>query len=300
VNIETILAEPQRFLGQSLDLEAYFVGLKEGNDYQAYLGSNPDIPDAQKQQISIAHPFAELKAMIRPLPSMQLLYRGNLTNPPYYYRFPIRLTARVEMNGAKTPVLQDISEVSVQVPYSGKLAELTPYPSYEYTATIDYAPQREPETQRLAKAKVMAKRHLLLAEIDEAPLILSTDDNRYVRWMTGQNLRFGGWLKSFRDTKNGDSHFVLKSFAIRSSMVAVGPLKEMSGIWLRPSPIYALLSAHMSINPETELHQRVDVTGKIDYLQEEVPPIESETIPKLVFTELSAITIYEEAYLLEA
>jgi hypothetical protein len=299
VTIEAILAEPQKWLGQSLDLEGYFIGLKEGNDYVAYLGSNADIPDAQKQQILIAHNFAELKTMIRPLHLLQLLYRGSLTNPPYYYRFPVRLTARIEMDGPGTPVLHDITAIALQVPYSGKLAELTLYPSYDYVATIEYAPQRDPESQRPAKAKVNIRRYLVLKESDENVLVLSTDDNRYARWLIAQNLRLGGWLKFYQGNKNGESHLVLRSFALRSSMVAVGPLKEMSGIWLRPSPLYDLLRAHMHISTETDLHQRVDITGKIDYLQDEVPPIESETLPKLVFMEISAVTIYEEGYLLE-
>jgi hypothetical protein len=301
VSIEAILAEPQKWLGQSLELEGYFIGLREGNDYTVYLGSDAHIPDAEKQQILIAHSFAELKAIIRPLPFLQLLYRGYLTNPPYFYRFPIRLSARVEMDGSNTPVLQDISFVSLQVPYSGKYAELTPSPSYEYSATIDYAPQREPESQAPAKAKINAKRHIILKETDEDAIVLSTDDNRYARWIITQNLRLGGWLKFLEGTKNGESQLILRSFAVRSSMVAVGPLKEMSSIWLRPAPLlYALLRANMNISTETDLHQRVEITGKIDYLQDEIPPIESETLPKLVFTEISAVTIYEEGYLLEA
>lgn len=299
MNIEAILAEPQKYIGQNLALEGYFIGLREGNEYVAYLGSNADVPDAQKQQIRIAQSFAEIKRIISPLASLQLLYRGSLTNPPYYYRFPIRLQARVEMNGIDKPVLQDISFVALEIPYSGKTAELSPQSSYEYSAIIDYAPQREAESQAPAKAKILGKRALILKDTDETALQLTGDENRYARWSIGQNLCIGGWLKFLRGTRNGEAHLVLRSFAIRAAMLSVGPLKEMSSIWLRPAPYYDLLRAHMPISPENELHQRVDITGKIDYLQDEVPPIAGETLPKLVFTEISAVTIFEEGYLLE-
>lgn len=300
VNIEAILAEPQQYIGQTIEFQGYFIGLREGNDYIAYLGSDADVPDADKQQIRIAQPFAEIKRIISPLVALQLLYRGSLTNPPYYYRFPIHLTARVEMNGLDSVVLQDISFVTLQIPYSGKTAELSPYASYEYSATVDYAPQREPESKMPTKAKILAKRALILKESQEDVLQLSAEENRYARWSVGQNLKIGGWLRFWGEDKNGQAHLVLRTFALRASMLSLGPMKEMTSIWLRPAPYYEMLRAHMPISPENELNQRVDIIGKIDYLQEEIPAIDGELLPKLVFTDISAVTIYEENYLLES
>src|SRR5690606_2655056 len=128
---------------------------------------------------------------------------------------------------------------------------------------------RVEEAQRTARALVKSEKRLLLVENEVEAEFIPEDENRYARRVAHQIVRLSGWLETVPSKNDLINHVMFTTRAVRASMVAVGPLREETVIWLRPSPLYKLLKAHIQVKPETRMHQLVDIIGQIDYLQDE-------------------------------
>jgi len=294
VKIETIIEQLQSLRGQSVEVEGYFIVIETNRQKIPFISSTADIAEKDQQQIFLDHSLAELKIMIRPLPSMQLLFRGTMTNPPYFHRFPIMLTATVDKDSDDKPILKQITHIEIDIPYTGKLSQLSGHDTYHYLAMVDYTPQRDEKSQRTAQAVVQSQKHLILSDqpLDNVEII-SEEENRYARRMVGAMVRIGGWLRTINfDTDT--QHLVLATSALRASVVAVGPLKDLTHIWIRPSDLYQLIKSHIPFSVEQDFNQRVEIIGKVDYIHDNNLPANTENLPKIVFTNITGIIIHEK------
>lgn len=295
MDVQDIIAQADNLVGQAIEAQGDLIILQNGNVFFTFLFSPESSHEDEPQQITIAHSLSELKTIMRPLPSMQLMYQGTLTNPPYLWRFPIRMTASLDMDADNQPVLVQIQAVSFQVPYAGKFSGLMPDEHYLYEAQVDYDSEKISENN--VRAIIKTQRYLCFTENETEVLVLQADDNRYARLLLNKKVKLVGRLRYLPDQGIG-RHFLLRTFAVRSSALAVGLLKGLISIWWRPSPYYKVLRAHMPISRNEEVNLQVEITGTIDYLHsEKAPIIQGGTQPKLVFTEIDEIIIHEESFL---
>ena len=250
MKVEAIIEQTESLVGQEIDVEGYIVIIERAKRKIAFLSSSTAIGEEKSQQIFIDHPLAELKTIIRPLPSMQLMFRGVLMYPPYFYNFPASFRATVDVDAENVPLLKQITRIKLTIPYAGKTAELTVHDSYEYSAEVDYTPTTIKEGKGTAQAVVTSQKSLLLAEDEvEADTILA-DENRYARRIANQVVRLPGWLETAPSKNDIISHMLFFTTAIRATVVAVGPLREETIIWIRPTDLYQLLKTHMPLKPE--------------------------------------------------
>jgi hypothetical protein len=292
VDVKDIIEQADKLIGQAVEAQGDFIILQNGTDFLAYIFSPESSHEDEPQQIIIAHSLSELKAIMRPLASMQLIYRGKLSNPPYLWRFPIQMTASLDMDADNQPIFTNIQAVRFQAAYAENFSELMPDKHYLYQAQVDYAPEQL--SQYNARAIIKTQRRLCFTNDESEAIVLQADDNRYARLLLKRKVKIQGWLRYLPDREIG-RHFLLRTFAIRSSMLGVGLLKGLTSIWWQPSPYYQVLRAHMPINRGEEVNLQVEITGTIDYLQsEEAPHIQGDTQAKLVFTEIDEIIIHEE------
>lgn len=295
MDVQDIIAQIDNLVGQSIEVQGDLIILQNGNNFVTFLFSPESSHEDEPQQIAIAHSLSELKAIMRPLPSMQLIYQGIFTNPPYLWRFPIQMTASIDKDADNQAILTQIQAVHFQVPYVKRFSELMPNKHYQYNAKIDY--NSEQLSQNNARAIIKTQRCLRFSENESEVLVLQADDNRYARMLLNKKVKIPGWLRYLPDQGIG-RHFLLRTFAVRSSVLAVGLLKGLISIWWKPSPHYKVLRAHMPLKRNEEVNLQVEITGTIDYLQGEKPPIiQGGTQPKLVFTEIDEIIIHEEFFL---
>src|SRR5690606_36876259 len=152
--------------------------------------------EKDQQQIFIDHHLAELKTIINPLVSMQLMFRGVLTNPPYFYRFPAHFRATIDMDADHIPILKHISRIDLTVPNTGKTSQLTLHASYHYAANVAYTPRRVEEAHRTAPALVKSEKRLLLVENEVEAEFIPEDENRYARRVAHRIVRLSGWLET--------------------------------------------------------------------------------------------------------
>jgi hypothetical protein len=172
-----------------------------------------------------------------------------------------------------------------------------PSEHYVYQAQINYNDDSERLKQHEARAIIKSQRVLQFIEDGSKTLVLGADDNRYARRHINQKLRIPGWLRYMNDQEI-KRHFLLRTFALRSSVTAVGILKDLTNIWWQPSAYYKVVRANTPIKRIEEVNLKVEITGKIDYLpSKDAPYIQGGTQPKLVFTEIDEIVIHEESYL---
>jgi hypothetical protein len=297
VDVKDIIAQADKLIGQTVETQGDFIILQNGNDFLAYLFSPESSHEDEPQQIIIAHSLSELKAFMRPLASMQLIYRGRLRNPPYLWRFAIQMTASLDMDADNQPIFTNIEAVRFQAAYAENFSELMPDEHYLYQAQVDYDYDPEQLSQHNARAIIKTQRRLCFTNDESEVIVLQADDNRYARLLLKRKVKIQGWLRYLPDREIG-RHFLLRTSAIRSSMLGVGLLKGLTSIWWRPSPYYQVLRAHMPINRGEEVNLQVEITGTIEYLQsEEAPHIQGGTQAKLVFTEIDEIIIHDEIFL---
>lgn len=300
LNVKDAIAQVDNLVGKTIELEGEFIILQDREQYITYIFS-PDEPEEEDEpyQIAIEYSLAELKTIMPPLPSMQLIYQGQLTHAPYFWRFPIQMTAQLDMNASNKPVVTKIMSLKFDAPYTTRfLRVILPRPYYTYQAEIDYDYEPEELQKYNARAIVKSQRTLTFVEDGTELFVLRPDNNYYARNIINQKLQIPGWLRYLRDGDSGN-HFLLRTFAIRSSMLGVGILKGLTSIWWQPSPLYKIVRANMPIKGSEDANLRVLVTGRIDYLSKEIAPQLSDgTQPKLVFTEVDEIIIYEENFLL--
>jgi hypothetical protein len=297
VKVDELLQAVQAHIGKVVELEGYLLVILAGDQYTAYLSPSDTLNTDMK--IDVEQPIAELRKIIQPLPTMILSHRGRLTHPPYLYRFPLYIKARVDTTTEQIPILHDIEAVSLYVEHPPKMAEQVEQKRYLYTAAVEYGTSRDPLSDQPAKAKITSHKVLRFVDSDDAIQVLDPDDNLYARRITQKTVTIPGWLKYLPGVDGGQAQFVLRTFAVRASVMGVGPLRGLTGIWWRPNPHYQIVRAHMPLAeaiPDT--NRRVDITGRIDYLHDEVVPITSDAVPQLVFAQVDEIVLHQEDYLL--
>lgn len=297
MKIEAIIEQADNLAGQEIEVEGHIRVIERAKRKIAFVASSKEVGEDENQQIFIDHSLAELKTIIRPLPSMQLMFRGVLIYPPYFYNFPAQFRAIVDMDKENIPILRDISKIELTIPYTGKTSDITVHDSYHYSADIGYMPTLVEEQKRTARAVVTSQKNLLLVKDDVEAELIPQDENRYARRIANRIVRLSGWLETVPSKNDIISHILFFTTAIRASMVAVGPLREETAIWIRPGNLYTLLKTHIPRKPGEALSQKVEIIGEVDYLQDEDSSLIGEKSPKLVFTHLSRIFIHEKAYL---
>ena len=300
MNVKDAITEADNLIGQTIELEGELIILRDRDRYITYIFSPDESHEEDNpHQILIDYSLAELKTIMRPLPSMQLIYRGELTEAPYFWRFPIKMTVQLDMNADNQAVVTKILSVCFDAPYTIRfLRVILPQHCYTYSAEIDYDYDAEELEKHNARAIVNSQRTICFVEEVEETIILQADDNYYARNLLPRRIKIPGWLRYIQD-ENSNKHFLLRTFALRASMLALGPLKDLTSIWWQPSTLYKIVRANMPIKEEEEKNLQVLITGKVDYLSKEAAPIFSGgTQPKLVFTEIDEIIIYEKHFLL--
>lgn len=300
LSLETILADVDAYIGKSVTIAGTFMTVQRNRRKVSYITSASDIPEDEQQQLFIDHSPDELQVIIDPLPRLLLIYHGTLTNPPYLHRFQITLTGTLHRD-AKTEDLSlgNISHVQMTVPYSGKVAEHTLRDNYVYSATVDYTPTTPPHADKMARATVHTQKILQLRDDDITFDNIEEESNRYARRIAGEGVQFSGWLQMIPSNDNLQKHFVVMTPAIRASMVAVGPLREPTAIWIRPSEDYSILRSHITrpLDGHGTIYQAMTVLGKVDYVGDTDTPFGAESAPKLVFTAIHRIILKNERYL---
>lgn len=278
MNIAELLANIASYRGQVVTLEGDFVVTQEGNAQIARLTTSHDVADVKRQQILIQQSLPELRKIIQPLPTVQLVYRGVMTNPPYMYRFPAQITALVELDVNGLSSLNRITGFEAMFPFAGKLGEKVGLSEYVYRAEVTYDSHEQ--------AKVNTER-TLISPVDTG-IVIDESDYRYVRPLIQQIITVRGWFDYLVDAHE-DYHYVFETLAIRSSLLNWGQ-REMTGIWLRPAPIYELLRAY---HPHHASRFPVQITGVLDYVRDEMTLPSIASISSLAWTEITGITLYE-------
>lgn len=296
MQVDEIIKQVDILVGQEIEVEGYIIVTEEAKNKIAFISTRHKMSHVDQQQIIIKHNLAQLKTIIRPLPTMQLMFRGVLTNPPYFYRFYAEFRATLDMDKDNHPILRHITEINLKIPYVGKTSELAVHDAYAYTAHINYTKTVIEESKRTAQAVITSQKQLLLSGENFEVENIAPDENRYARSIANQVVRVSGWLETHSSTNDIMTHLVLRTSAVRASMVAVGPLREMMMIWLRPSSIYKLLKTHCPFSINSPMHQFVEIIGEIDYLHDDDSPNLTPPL-KLVFNKIHSIIIHEERYL---
>lgn len=296
MQVSDIIKQADTLVGKEIEVQGYLIIIERSKRKIAFVSTRHDINHPDQHQIFIDHSFSELKTIIRPLPSMELMFRGNLTNPPYFYRFYAEFRATLVTDEDNVPTLEKVTNINLKIPYIGKTSELTIHDAYTYSAQVNYTPTVIEENKRTAQAIVTSRKDLRLQDFDGEIENISPDENRYARTIANQIVRVSGWLENISSANDIMNHMVLRTSAVRASMVAVGPLREIVTVWLRPGPIYSILKRHIPLNVRQPLHQHVEIIGEIDYIQEDDTP--NLAIPlKLFFSEIYSIIVHEENYL---
>lgn len=294
---------------KQIEIEGFLLVVEFGTGFDILISTTESVPDEGNVAIPLNYSLAELRKLIPPMTTMQLIVRGEMIHPPYYYRFPIQVTARLNVtpraDADEHPdlppdvSLSDITKMSFYLPYAGKMAELVETARYLYQIQVMYGEYQDPENKLPARAKIIATKSLPLLQPDDMKAtIISSNDNRYARTVIGQRVTIPGWIRYVPDVE-GHQHYILQTFALRPSMVGVGPLRSMTSILWHPTSRYQVVRAHVSGNPkEPQEKRRVDITGQIAYLAESDAPQFADIAPSLYFTQIHNITVHEERYLL--
>lgn len=297
MKVGAIIEQLDNLAGQEIDVEGTIIIIERAKRKIAFVASSEELNENESNQIFIDHPLAEIKTIIRPLPSMQLMFRGVMIYPPYFYRFKAQFRAIIDVDTDNVPILKNISQIDLTIPYAGKTADNTIHDSYQYSAQIDYRPTPIEGEKEIARAVVTSQKNLLLVKEDVEAELIPQDENRYARRIANRAVRLSGWIESVPSKNDIISHMLFFTTAIRASVVAIGPLREECTIWIRPTALYKLLKAHIPLKPGQALSQKVDIIGEVDYLQDEDVPMVGVKSPGLVFSHLYRIIIHEQAYL---
>ena len=309
MKVDQIRHQLDTLKNQQVDIEGFLLVIEFGTGFDILISTTEAVRDEGNIAIPLDYSLAELRKLAPPMVTMQLIHRGDMLHPPYYYRFPVQLTAKVhvappkndEENPDQAPnvSLCEITKMTFYAPFAGKQAELLEANRYLYHVDVTYGDYQEPKTNLPARAKITAEKILPLEHADDMkPVKLSSDDNRYARTVIGQRVTIPGWIRYIPDTE-GHQHYLLQTFALRPSMVGVGPLRSLTNIWWKPNKRYQVLRSHVSGNIHQPQHERrVSITGQIAYLAESDAPSFSDIAPSLYFTQVHEITVHEERYLL--
>lgn len=296
MNVEEVIAQAHELIGNSVEIEGELIILQDRDHFVTYIYS-PDGNEADEpHQIAVNYPLATLKTIMRPLPFMQLIDRGTLINAPYFWRFPIVMTAQLDRDEENQVLINKIFSLHFNAPYGSKFLNLVSNTHYSYRAEIDYEYDASELKEHQACAVVKSQRVLRFVDNIAETIILQAEDNRHAGNLLNKRVTIPGWLRYVRD-KDGNNHFLLRTFAVRSSWLTFGASKNLTSIWWKPSKLYQVVRANMPIKHDANLNLQVSVTGTIDYLKQPAPEIIGGTSPKLVFTEIDEIVIYEFNYL---
>lgn len=298
MKVDELLQQVSDCNGQVVELEGYLLAFSEGDKFTAYLAVNGNGNGVPK--IRIEQPLAEIRKIIQPMHTLVLPQRDKSHNSLSLYNFPLYLSARVVINDANEPMLRDIQSVSLYVAHPLNMAKWIEQKHYLYTAEVTYSVLRNPFNDQPAKAKITTHKVLRFVESSDTAQVLHPDKNVYARWIAQKPITIPGWLKYVGDTEGSQSHYMLRTWAVRAAVVGVGPLRGMTSIWWRPCPQYQIVRAHMPLADDTpDILRRAEMSGRIDYLHDEAVPIDANTQPQLVFTQVDEVVIHQEDYLLE-
>lgn len=309
MKVDEIRQQLDTLRNQQVDIEGFLLVIEFGTGFDILISTTEAVPDESDIAIPLDYSLAELRKLAPPMVTMQLIHRGDMLHPPYYYRFPLELTARVhvdphknkEANPKQMPhvSLRDITKMTFYAPFAGKQSEILEATRYLYHIDVTYGEYKEPQSDFPARAKIAAEKILPMTHPDDMQAVkLSSDDNRYARTVIGQRVTIPGWIRYIPDTQ-GHQHYVLQTFALRPSMVGVGPLRSLTNIWWKPNARYQVLRSHISGDTRQSQHERrVSITGQIAYLSESDAPQFPDIEPSLYFTQVHEVTVHEERYLL--
>ena len=296
VKIDELHQQVKDLIGQVVELEGCLLIMSDKRE-TAYLAATDTFDETA---VLIQQPLAEIRKIIQPMPTMILSHRGDLTQPPYLYNFPLILSAKVILTEDEQPALCDIQAVRVLVDYPPNMTEWVADKQYLYTAEVEYDISPDLINGKPVKAKIMSHRVLQFAHSKGDIQVLDSDANAYARLITNKTVKIPGWLKYIPGIDAAHAQFVLRTFAVRAAMIGVGPLRGMTSIWWKPEPRYQVVRSHTSLARDVpDTNRRVDITGRIDYISDEPVPINGDNQPSLYFSRVDAITIHWEDYLLD-
>jgi hypothetical protein len=298
MKVDELLKQVNDNIGQVIELEGYLLAYSEGDKFTAYLAANGNGNGVPK--IEIEQPLAEIRKIIQPMHTLILPQREKPNNSLSLYNFPLHLSAQVALGDDDEPMLRDIQVVSLYVEHPPNMAKHVEQKRYLYSAEVMYSALHNPFNDQPAKAKITTHKVLRFAASNYTPQVLHPNQNMYTRLIAGKPITVPGWLKYIDSTDDSQPHYILRTFAVRAAMVGVGPLRSMTSIWWRPCPQYSIVRTHLPLSEDTpDILQRVEITGRIDYLRDESVPIETSMQPQLVFMQVDEIVIHQEDYLLE-
>lgn len=281
MQVQEIREQAKTLQGRSITAEGYLSVVRRGYHRDILL----DDDDPRHDALHIAHSFAFLRQMIAPLPTLQLIHRGDAIYPPYLYRFPVVLSATVVTDDTGRITLQRVTHLSTSIPIAGRFAENVPDTQYRYVAHITYDTPTD-------HTRIDSEKHIRLRHVDAdapQPTYLYPQENRYARNVLQTRLILPGRLHYVA------GQFILRTQAVRASVVGVGFLRNQTHIWWRPHAHHALVRAHSTLSNAAEAGQQVAITGEMAYLyaDDEQIPRSLPYPPQLVFNQVDAISIYD-------
>ena len=98
VKVGEIIEQADAIIGQEIEVEGTIIVLERAKRQIAFASTQHELSHEDQQQIFIDHNIAELKKIIRPLVTMQLMFRGELIKPPYFYRFDAHFRATLAID----------------------------------------------------------------------------------------------------------------------------------------------------------------------------------------------------------
>ncbi|MGB7338758.1 MAG: hypothetical protein WBC91_07695 [Phototrophicaceae bacterium] len=294
MKVETLLENMDDLINTEIDIEGYIMVLERAKRQVAFVSSSQDMRENHPQQVFIDHSLAELRSIIRPLPTMQLMFRGVMTNPPYIYCFYAEFRATL-LKDDDVPILSKISTITIDIPYAGKLSEFVPSNSYHYQAKIDYTPTTIDD--QTTRATITSQK---IIKLEDDPLTIDTimaQENRYARRLTGNTIRISGWLENIAAQNEAINHLVMCTASIRLSVITFGSTHEEISIWLPPSDLYTVIKSLSTLKTDEPLRQAIDIIGTLDYINDDSAPQLEEKLPKLTFTHISTLILHDVGYL---
>lgn len=285
-----LLSRIETLHGQSVQLEGNLIAVFERGTYLPFLCAGNRL--RRTNHVRIQQPFAELRRIIQPM-SLHLLRleRGYMTDKPYLYNFPVTLRATCFFDrDEEIPVLRDISEVHLRIPYPPRLRTLVEASEWEYRAQVDYTPLNNLEAVPEYRANITYSKLLHFATARPDVAVLHDGEARYARQILSKTLQIPGELHF------GSSYSILRTDALRASVLP-RPAPPAS-IWMPSSPQDRVIKICGGMNPLLYADPvRATITGKIRYLRTSEPDAPNGTGAKLVFWRIYSMELQGEGTL---
>jgi hypothetical protein len=297
VNVTAVLEHAHELQGQQIAVQGLLTVYPNDDLRTVYLVETDPLQDASR--IQIQQPFAEVRRILQPLPAAQLARRGQYAQLDKLYELPVDLIATVTLTAEGQPVLTEITTIAADFTLPEKLALRAGTSALRYQAHITYGDLFDPVSDQPVRAQIQAERRLVFDEIREEVVVLQDQEQRYAPSYIGQLLTVSGRLLYVPTTQEHQYHFIFDTMALRTSRWQFGLAPEPASIWIRPSELDMVLLAQMQ-RPMLQKPpaQRVQITGSIALLREEIAPVLTINPPRLELNRLLAITFYSETSLL--